>query len=53
MVKGRIALSSLAAWAAPVEPAGSRLTAVAAAEAANTLRREGIDDFSLMTFSRM
>jgi hypothetical protein len=47
-VKGRIALSAVAASAASVEVAGSRLTAAAAAEVAHTLRYDGIDSISLM-----
>src|SRR5882672_6587887 len=45
---GRIALSLLASPAAMAGPAESKPATPAAAEAASTLRREGVDDFSDM-----
>src|SRR5687768_625460 len=47
-VKGRIESSSVPASAVPIEVTGRTLTAAAAADTAKTLRREGVEDFSLM-----
>jgi hypothetical protein len=48
---GRIAAPSLVSSAAAVGPADMRLMAPAAAEAARTLRRDGVDGFLDMIIS--